>query len=319
MSTRKHKTLKTLFRLSALAFTGMYFTNRFIQKHAEEKHILKKGMGHSYPWQFGDVFYQITGSGERKLLLIHDANAYASSYEWSAILDLLKDDFTVYTMDLPGCGRSDKPAITYTNYIYVQLIQHFIQDVIKEPVELAATGLSASFAMAAAHAYPDNISKVIMINPWSPKKLAKIPDNTSKSLGLIMSIPVLGTFVYNLINSRSNLEYILDEKCFYNPFKVREQLIDACYESAHLRPSGSGRYMQAHLDGRYLNWNMNRAVSNAKQPVTVVCGENLETSVKSAASYVKLNPAVKVVTVPHAKMFPQLEEPAVTVSIFIND
>ena len=64
---------------------------------------------------------QKKGTGS-PILLIHDALPGASGYEWSKIEDELAVDHTVYTVDLLGCGRSDKPSITYTNFVYVQMI-----------------------------------------------------------------------------------------------------------------------------------------------------------------------------------------------------
>ncbi len=308
MPKRKKSLCKTVLALGTLAFGGMYAANRLINQKACAKNILKKDLGRNYPWRHGDIYYQVTGTGERSLLLIHDATAYSSSYEWNELIGLLSDDFTVYTIDLLGCGRSDKPAMDYTNYLYVQLITSFIKDVIGQPTEVAATGLSASFVTMAALASPDLITKITMINPWHPAKLAEVPDRKSKALGILVSIPILGNTLYNLLNSRSNLEYMLDEEYFYNPFKVRKRLLDACYESSH-KGEGRGRYLLACWDGKYLNWNVSRAVSLLKQPVTILYGEKLSKGSQTAKAYKELNPAVDTVAVPLSKMFPQLEVP----------
>lgn len=50
------------------------------------------------------------------MLLLHDLHCASSGREWQYIEDALAQDHTVYTLDLLGCGRSDKPAITYTNF-----------------------------------------------------------------------------------------------------------------------------------------------------------------------------------------------------------
>ena len=47
------------------------------------------------------------GSG-KPLLLIHDLDPSSSAYEWNQLEQQLAKDFTVYSIDLPGCGRSDK-------------------------------------------------------------------------------------------------------------------------------------------------------------------------------------------------------------------
>ncbi len=69
------------------------------------------------------------GSGS-PVLLIHDLNHYSSSMEWDKVIGTLSKEHTVYMIDLLGCGKSDKPAITYTCYLYVQLLTDFIRDII---------------------------------------------------------------------------------------------------------------------------------------------------------------------------------------------
>lgn len=61
---------------------------------------------------------------------------------------------TVYTIDLLGCGYSDKPNITYTAYMYTQLLNDFIVNVIARRVSVAATGQSAPLTIMAAYNNP---------------------------------------------------------------------------------------------------------------------------------------------------------------------
>ena len=95
------------------------------------------------------------------MLLLHDLHCASSGREWQYIEDTLAQDHTVYTLDLLGCGRSDKPAITYTNFLYVQLIVTFIKqgekgeydDTIMTEIEQSAAqvkgkGGSSGFAAA---------------------------------------------------------------------------------------------------------------------------------------------------------------------------
>lgn len=71
------------------------------------------------------------GSGS-PVLLIHDMLPGACGYEWNRIEEELAMEHTVYTIDLLGCGRSEKPGMTYTNFVYVQVICDFIRNVIGE-------------------------------------------------------------------------------------------------------------------------------------------------------------------------------------------
>ena len=128
------KKTKNLIMLSAATVAGIYAFNKFIEATSTKKNLLKEESGTFFEWKLGDIFYKKTGSGS-PVLLIHDINVSSSSEEWSKIYKLLAKSHTVYVMDLIGCGRSDKPAIQYTNYMYVQLITDFINKVIKEKTD----------------------------------------------------------------------------------------------------------------------------------------------------------------------------------------
>ena len=56
----------------------------------------------------GNIYYTKCGSG-KPLLLIHDLHFASSGYEWESIREQLSRSYTVYTLDLLGCGRSEKP------------------------------------------------------------------------------------------------------------------------------------------------------------------------------------------------------------------
>ena len=138
--------IKTGILMTALAVGSLHIVNRCAQAFATVKNLLDKHKGAFYDWRFGQIYYTKTGSGS-PLLLVHDLAPAASSYEWDLLLKNLSADHTVYCLDLLGCGRSDKPNLTYTNYFYVQLINDFIEHVIHEKTDIIATGLSSSFCV----------------------------------------------------------------------------------------------------------------------------------------------------------------------------
>ena len=77
----------------------------------------------------------------------------------------------VYTIDFLGYGLSDKPNITYTNYLYVQSIIDFIKKIIGKKTSIIATGDAAPVAIMACHNDGEVIDKMIFINPQSINKL----------------------------------------------------------------------------------------------------------------------------------------------------
>ena len=117
----KKKTKRFLF-LTTAALAGMYAYNRFVANTSTNKNMLPTKNGSYYSWKQGNIFYTKHGSGS-PILLVHDTNATSSSIEWTKVVKRLQKNHTVYTLDLLGCGNSDKPVFTYTNFLFVQLLK----------------------------------------------------------------------------------------------------------------------------------------------------------------------------------------------------
>ena len=301
------KRLETLLKLGIFAGIVMYFANKFVESSALLRKLLRIDSGYYYNWKHGSIYYTKQGHGD-PLLLIHDLYPSSSSAEWNEVIEELSQSHTVYAIDLPGCGRSTKPHITYVNYFFTQLLSDFVTDVIQEPTAVTATGISASFATMAAHLYPDNFTKLTFINPQSPSQLATIPANTAKFTKSIMDCPILGTFLYYIFCSENEIEYNFTEEYFYNPFLVSSKIIHTYYESAHWN-QGSGRFLLSSLHGNYINTNVNLAFSNLAQDTQLIFGKELANAENIAASYQKLNPVIKVSYISKTKMLPHLEAP----------
>ena len=105
--------------------------NRIIDSASIANTNTKTG-GSYYHWKHGDIYYRTFGEKDYPpMLLIHDLTVWSSEYEWLKMGKVLSDTYRIYCVDLIGCGKSDKPGITYTNYFYVQMITDFVKEVIK--------------------------------------------------------------------------------------------------------------------------------------------------------------------------------------------
>ena len=124
-----NRNLKKVIGITTTAVAGMYIINRIVDYTAGQKNLLTTEEGNIYHWKNGDIFYTVSGKGT-PVILIHGLNPASSAKEWSKIVHRLEKKHTVYTIDLLGCGRSEKPGITYTNFLYVQLINNFIHDIV---------------------------------------------------------------------------------------------------------------------------------------------------------------------------------------------
>ena len=72
-----------------------------------------------YDWHVLDQIATTKQEVDLPLLLIHDLNVTSSSYEWNQIVNQLSKTNTVCTIDLLGCGRSDKPWLTLLQIIFM--------------------------------------------------------------------------------------------------------------------------------------------------------------------------------------------------------
>lgn len=299
--------IKTAIALTGLAVGCLHVINRWTTAAAVIRNLLVKDNSKRYEWRFGNIFYTQKGEGS-PLLLIHDLSPYSSSYEWNELIDELAKDHTVYALDLLGCGRSDKPNITYTNFLYVQLINDFIKNVIGQKTDIIATGLSSSFVVMACHMESELYHKIMMVNPENLKKLSGIPNKKSKITKLLMDCPIIGTTIYNILISRNNIEYLFTENYLYNPFKLQEKYLHIYHEAAHLGNCG-GKYLLSSINGFYINTNITHALKEVNNSIFILCGDKCPDIKDTVDNYLECNPAIEVDYIPGTKFLPQIESP----------
>ena len=225
----------------------------------------------------------------------------------------MAQDHRVYVLDLLGCGRSDKPELTYTNFYYVELLIDFIKSRVCEKSFIVASGLTSSIALMAGVYDSSKFSGMVFINPPSTGLLSLVPNNRTKIAKKILEAPIIGKLVYNKLFSRQRIDNLFTEKYLYNPFKVTSSLIDTYYESAHLG-NGSGRFLQGSLSGRYINMNVNHALKNLKLHADIIVGGALRDEDFISRSWRRINPEIKIYSVAKSKILPQFEQPEETVA-----
>lgn len=307
MGCRLKKIIKKTIAFTAVTSTILFCLNKLANALATVKNLLKTDNGHFYKWKFGKIYYQKEGSGPA-LLLLHDLDCDRSSNDWSRILPLLSSQYTVYTIDLLGCGRSDRPNLTYTNYMYVQLLEGFIRDIIKEPVAIAAAGRSVTFSLLAAKNSPELITEALFFNPQSFREQSRYPRKEDKIRQTLISLPIFGTAYYNLKFSYSANINRAYEQYFASRRDVPSQFVNTCYESAHLMNS-TGRYLYASLAGGYTNMNINRAVQTASIPIHIIVGKEEPVAGITLETFKYLNPEIDSAILPNCKHFPYYETP----------
>lgn len=301
------KNIKHFFLLTTLAAGAIHLVNRFVDITAEMKNILKSENGNYYDWKNGKIYYTKRGAGS-PILLIHDLNPISSSYEWSRLVKKLEKEHTVYTIDLLGCGRSEKPYLTYTNYLYVQLLTDFINNIIKEKTDVVATGNSISFVVLASNMNSNLMNRIIAINPPTLGEFNRTPDKYSSAKKVLLELPIIGTLIYNMRTHEKRIQSLFKEDYFLKSQLISTKILDAYYESAHLDHS-HGKYLMASIEGSYTDNGISHALKKLDKPFSIIIGRNLPGAAANADTYVKQNRRIETATISNAKMLPQLEAP----------
>lgn len=313
------KNYKTIALLGISTLAGIHIINRLYYSYAKSKEILNKTENNFYDWRFGKIRYQKKGNGD-PVLLIHDLDIGSSSYEFYKLSDELAKTNEVYTIDLLGYGLSEKPNFTHTNFLYVQLVNAFIKNIIGKKTTIMTSGESAAIAVMSCHLNPDLIKNLIFINPQNLNKLNQIPSKRSKINKYIIETPIIGTFIYNIISNKENITKNFKENYYYDFGSSKLEEVYAYLEASHLNDYNS-KYTYASYVGRYMNINIYQALKNIDHSIMIILGKEYENADMIKDSYLSCNGAIEVYGIDKTKKLPQLEKPeevAEKCSIYLN-
>ena len=305
---KKHRNkLATFVVLFAIATAVLHVINKIIAASALLKEMLDTDKRNYYKWRFGEIYYTKKGKGS-PVLLIHDLLPGASGYEWNKVEEALAMEHTVYTVDLLGCGRSEKPGITYTNFVFVQIICDFIRNVIGEKTDVIASGFSGSFAVMACRNEHSLFNRIMLVNPPAPGSLQQMPGKKEKLLKYFLEIPVFGTLVYHIAVSREAVQNLFIENMLFDPFHPDQNLLDAYYEGAH-KGGNQAKAVYASKASKYVNIDIVHSLKTIDNSIFIVEGAAENNGSAIIEDYQNINPSIETAVLPKTKHFPHVEDP----------
>ena len=302
----KNKVLLKAVTTTALSLGAISIGNYKEFKRSTKNNLLANPNSLFYQWRFGKIHYTKHGKGT-PLLLLHDLSPINCDYEWHLIIDKLSTKYTVYTLDFLGCGQSDKPSLTYTNFLYVQMLSDFIRQIIGQKTQVIASGNTCSIVTMLCNYDKQLVNKIIFINPPNLKSTSKAPSKRKKTLKKLLSLPIIGTLIYNLQHSENMIEESLQQQ--YSNFKqISNEELLLRKECAHLG-SPSCKDFFTSLNSDYLNFPTYRAFSNLNNSIILLGGTNEPNVYSILKEYKQLNPAIEIDFVHNSKHYPALENP----------
>ncbi len=304
MSWKKNLGLATVFVGATLG--TLHFINKLFSYIATADNLLSEENYKYYEWRFGKIAYKKKGSGS-PILLIHSLDVCSSSHEWKNIEDTLSKTNTVYSIDLLGCGCSEHPILTYTNFLYVQLITDFIKHEIGEKTDVIVSGDSSSFVLMACANDDTIIDRIIMINPQNMVSLAKVPTKRTITIKYLLSMPIIGTFIYNMRVNKRTIAQKFADTYYYDHNKIDEKDIFTCFEASH-KDKAHSKYLYASKKSRFTNTNITCCLTKLNNSIFIIVGNANPENMLSANQYQNQMPSIEIIGIDEAKQLPHVEK-----------
>jgi pimeloyl-ACP methyl ester carboxylesterase len=302
-----NKKAGTVIAVAGIATITIHLINRAQFSMSTVKNVLSGPNNNYYEWRFGKIRFIRKGSGS-PLLLLHDLTIGSSSYEYRELIDSLSQKHEVFAIDLLGYGLSDKPNITYTNYLYVQSVIDFIKNIIGKKTSVLASGDSAAIAVMAAHNDGEVIDKIALISPQSLNKMNQIPNRQTKLLKFLIDTPIIGTFVYNMLTTKEAFKKNFRESFYASPSLIEDELAEAYNEAAHL-PDCTAKYSFASYVSRFMNANIIHALKQVDHSIYLIYGTQKEDNQTIIDNYLYYNQSIERFPITGTSQLPHLEKP----------
>jgi pimeloyl-ACP methyl ester carboxylesterase len=167
---------------------------------------------------FDGISCYAAGQG-RPLLLIHTVNAAASAAEIAPLYEHYRATRTVFAIDLPGYGFSDRSDRAYTPRLMTDAL-HAVNAQIAQrcgagPVDALAASLSCEFLARAANEQPARWGRLALVSPTGFNRLPPRRGAAGSTLGQawlhrLLSRPMWAQALFNGLTRPGVIRYFLE-------------------------------------------------------------------------------------------------------------
>lgn len=242
------------------------------------------------------LHYEHAGRGRTVLVLVH--GNFASWRWWSPFLqNLPADEYTVYALDLRGCGDSDHPDDGYTIPQMAEDLYHFARALKLPRFHLVGHSLGGAVSLQFALNHPTLLHTLLLTAPAPAEGMPGLKRNIF-GIGAVE----LNHLVRSLDLSRSVLRQALKDMMPNLPHDTKEfkALID---DATRMSPGALDGFITTLAD-----WNVLDELSDLALPVLILWGEQDRIVKRDALErMIDVLPEAQLVTWPEAGHVPQLE------------
>jgi pimeloyl-ACP methyl ester carboxylesterase len=265
----------------------------------------------------GLTLHHTYGGLGRPILFIHGLGS--SGYiEWRFNLGHFARSHRVFAPDLPGYGRSDKPAAArYGIPYFARTVDRYLESRRIREATIVGTSMGGRIALELALRYPSRVSRLVVVNslglgrpkiqPYYPVMLLPRVGETllhGMKHGLRWApSPVIRRFAARFIGARGDLERTMSNEYLDD---LREMYAAEGYPDAYLatlRSLGSPRSYLGALD-------VTHQLGRIKAPVLIIWGaDDPLFPLAHAERAQRLLPGSKLAVIEGAGHTPQAEKP----------
>lgn len=218
--------------------------NRLALTDAGELPAPVSGQRHEIASAVGRLTYYSAGpQAESKwppLLLVHSINAAGSAYEILPVYEHYRQSRTVYALELPGFGHSERSKRKYSVRMMTDAILIAVREIQnvhgRSPIDALAVSLSSEFLARAVTEMPLAFRSVALVSPTgfrSRDATAKWRDGTRGMpwLHSFLEFPLWSEGLFRLLTSRVGIRYFLNKT--WGSRNIDEGLLEYDYLTTH--------------------------------------------------------------------------------------
>lgn len=252
-------------------------------------------------------------------VLIHGLGDEADT--WRHLVEPLAPTRRVIALDLPGFGRSDKPRRAYHLWFFRDVIVALLDALKIQSVQLVGHSLGGMIAHAVALEHPERVRELMLIDGALP--VAKQKFSLTTLMGLL---PIIGERSYNGLRGSADASYDSLAAYYADITKLPDADRKFLYQRVNERV-----WSDAQRDAYFSVWrqlplwmlrHQHEAITRIRRltiPTTIVWGqEDKIVPLASGQALVSIQPASRLVIIPHSGHMPQQEQPEAVLKLFVQ-
>ncbi|MBW3660817.1 MAG: alpha/beta hydrolase [Gemmatimonadetes bacterium] len=260
-----------------------------------------------YGWRHAEIFLAARGQGPPALLL-HDLYTGASGLEMEPLANRLAGEWTVHLADLPGFGRSGRPAMRFGPDLFFDAIVELVRHSIDEPTVLVGSGLSAAYAVEAAVRLGDAVRGVVLLAPPEPEGPGVIERPTWRPLAYQLLRSPFGEAYHALHAARRWRRHALSIDLAAEPADLDER----ADELHRLARQPDSHWALWSLWVGDLAWDPRPALSRLGAPALALWSAEARTNPAAPETYRAVRPDLPQQVVPGTGRWPHVDAPPET-------